>query len=132
MHNVNANVEIFRHDALSPTPTASQAAITTANSTRRPLVLLNGGASARFPGGSHDEFVAPGDRSGPVAGWISMIKAAIMRVRMKRQARKEARVRRMARDEMGYLSNHILRDIGLSHGQTDIALHNASLHGPRL
>lgn len=132
MHNVNASAEILQHDALSPALTTRQAAVTAANRTRRPLVLLKGGASVRFLDAAPDTSALADKRSGVVAACIGMIRAVMTAAGMKRQARKEARMRRMARDEMAYLGNHILRDIGLSHGRTDIALREASLHGPRL
>lgn len=132
MHNGNANAAISRHDTLASAETAPQAAVTPANSIRRPLVLLKGGALIRFPDASTGIFPVTRNRRGPVAGFIRMIEAGMVKVRMKRNARKEARTRRMADDEMSYLSHHILRDIGLSRGRRDAGLRGAPLHGPRL
>lgn len=132
MHNVNANAAISRHDTPSSTVTAPQTVVTPANWTRRPLILIKGCASIRLPDASPDTPSVTGGRSGPVAACLNMMQAAMTTVRMKRKAYKDARIRRMARYEMGYLSDHMLRDIGLSRSRTTVALRDASLPGSRL
>ena len=70
-------------------------------------------------------------RGGFFAECIGMIDTAVAAIRTKSGVRKQARMRRMADRELDYLSTHILRDIGLSGGRSDIFLREAALHGPR-
>lgn len=131
MHNVNVNAAISRHDTPSAAVTAPQAVFTSANWTRRPPILIKGGASIRLADASPDTPSVTGGRSGPVAACLRMMQAALTTVRMKRKAYKDAQMRRMAYYEIGYLGDHILRDIGLSRSRPAVALRDASLHGAR-
>ncbi|MCU9850106.1 hypothetical protein OEZ60_19100 [Defluviimonas sp. WL0024] len=71
-------------------------------------------------------------RIGFAATCVDAIQAAVTRFLAARKARAGTRTRRIAATEMTHLSNHILRDIGLAQGRTDIAPFDTTLRGPRV
>ncbi len=131
MHNINASAASHREDSRYPTELSPNAANMPANTPRGPLVVLKGGASARFFDASPDTPAISRQRGGFVAECIGMIDAAVATIRTKSGVRKQARMRRMTDREFDYLSPHILRDIGLSGGRSDVFLRETALHGPR-
>ncbi len=131
MHNTNASAASHRKDSRSPAAFPPKAANMPANTTRGPLVVLRGGASARFFDASPDTPAISRQRAGFVAECIGIIDAAVTAIRTKREVRKQAGMRRMADRELDYLSTHILKDIGLSGGRSDVFLRKAALHGLR-
>ena len=127
MHNTNAGAASHREDSRSQTEFPPKAANMPANTTRGPLIVLRGGASAKFFDVSPDMPAISRQRGGFVAECIGMIEAAVAAIRTKNGLRKQVRMRRMADRELDYLSPHILRDIGLSGGRSDVFLREAAL-----
>ncbi|MDW4551621.1 hypothetical protein R5H32_19980 [Defluviimonas sp. D31] len=71
-------------------------------------------------------------RTGYIAILFDRMRATIRSISATRNARAETRAGRIGDAEMISLGDHVLRDIGLTRGQTNAASLNAHLRFPRV